>query len=232
MQPQALQQEPTEADYDAFCATVMATARGRWFLAEYARRHRKADTDAVLAALHKIEDMVRGKSEPALARLRDEVRALGALVREASHDLGTSGGAVSNAARVMALLDLLTERIDYVLAPGDDRAPLTPPDVPAEPKAERAHLAVVVETPAPASPPPTLMNFPSAALLPALNPSDAGPNVVAINRTPAPRPAPAKSIPSVVKLEAAKPAAKPQPSRDPFADIMALTEAERIALFT
>ena len=36
---------PAEADYDAICAAVMATARGRWFLQEYSRRNRNTDTE-------------------------------------------------------------------------------------------------------------------------------------------------------------------------------------------
>ncbi|MGO4705759.1 hypothetical protein AB4072_08285 [Microvirga sp. 2MCAF38] len=39
------------SDYDAIEAAVMETERGRWFLKEYARRNRNADTDAVLRAI-------------------------------------------------------------------------------------------------------------------------------------------------------------------------------------
>lgn len=46
---------PTEADYEAIVATVTQTARGRWFLAEYARRNRNADTRMVLDAVARIE---------------------------------------------------------------------------------------------------------------------------------------------------------------------------------
>lgn len=42
-------------DYDAIAAAVMETERGRWFLAEFARRNRAADTEAVLDALAAIE---------------------------------------------------------------------------------------------------------------------------------------------------------------------------------
>ena len=42
---------PSEAEYQAFCAALGASARGRAFLAEYARRNRHADTKVVLAAL-------------------------------------------------------------------------------------------------------------------------------------------------------------------------------------
>ena len=34
----------TDADYEAIEAAVVETNRGRWFLAEYARRNRHADT--------------------------------------------------------------------------------------------------------------------------------------------------------------------------------------------
>lgn len=49
----------TEADYDTICAAVMETGRGRWFLAEYARRNRNADTQILLAALERIEAAIR-----------------------------------------------------------------------------------------------------------------------------------------------------------------------------
>jgi chemotaxis protein CheZ len=50
-----------EADYEAIEAAVMETARGRWFLAEYARRNRHADTTMLLKALDRIEATIGGK---------------------------------------------------------------------------------------------------------------------------------------------------------------------------
>lgn len=51
--------EPTEIlpkeDYDAIEGAVMETARGRWFLSEYARRHRVADTEMLMNAISKLE---------------------------------------------------------------------------------------------------------------------------------------------------------------------------------
>ena len=35
---------PADTDYDAICAAVTATARGRWFLDEFAKRNRNTDT--------------------------------------------------------------------------------------------------------------------------------------------------------------------------------------------
>lgn len=46
------------ADYESIEAAVMETARGRWFLGEYARRLRAAETQAILAALDRIESKI------------------------------------------------------------------------------------------------------------------------------------------------------------------------------
>src|SRR5262245_32997240 len=50
---------PAQGDYDAICATVMESARGRWFLQEFARRNRNADTRVVLDAIERIEAVIR-----------------------------------------------------------------------------------------------------------------------------------------------------------------------------
>ena len=47
--------QPTDADYDAICSAFRETARGRWFLDEYARRNRNADTRLVLDAVARLE---------------------------------------------------------------------------------------------------------------------------------------------------------------------------------
>jgi len=54
---------PVEGDYDAICATVRQSARGRWFLDEYARRNRNADTGVVLAAIERLETVVQGSRD-------------------------------------------------------------------------------------------------------------------------------------------------------------------------
>jgi hypothetical protein len=47
-----------QGDYDSICAALMDTERGRWFLQEYARRNRSADTQLLLAAIERIEAVV------------------------------------------------------------------------------------------------------------------------------------------------------------------------------
>src|SRR6202521_1206481 len=51
----------SEADYEAIEAAVMETGRGRWFLAEFARRNRHADTKMLLAAIDRPEAAMRGE---------------------------------------------------------------------------------------------------------------------------------------------------------------------------
>jgi hypothetical protein len=62
---------PGEADYDAISEAFMETSRGRWFLSEYAKRNRNADTRMVLDAVARIEASLAAQQnaapEPGLA---------------------------------------------------------------------------------------------------------------------------------------------------------------------
>jgi len=58
-----------DLDFDTIEAAVMETARGRWFLKEYARRNRNADTQAVLEALERLKVL------PPDARMAEAFRA-------------------------------------------------------------------------------------------------------------------------------------------------------------
>jgi hypothetical protein len=55
---------PSEADYDAVCAALMASERGRWFLAQFASRNRHAETDRLVAAIARIEALIRSDPPP------------------------------------------------------------------------------------------------------------------------------------------------------------------------
>jgi hypothetical protein len=57
----------TDADYDMIEAAVMETARGRWFLIEYDRRRRAAETAQLLDAVTRLERAVGTGGPPALA---------------------------------------------------------------------------------------------------------------------------------------------------------------------
>src|SRR5437879_12164674 len=57
--------EPNEQDYDAIREAFLETARGRWFLGEYAKRNRNADTRMVLDAVARIEENLAAQTQPA-----------------------------------------------------------------------------------------------------------------------------------------------------------------------
>jgi hypothetical protein len=66
---------PSEAEYNAVYAAVTATERGRWFLAEFANRNRKADTDLILDAIARIDEAVRAGTAPQAAVAREAALA-------------------------------------------------------------------------------------------------------------------------------------------------------------
>jgi hypothetical protein len=55
---------PGEEDYEAIREAFMETARGRWFLDEYARRNRNSDTRMVLDAVARIEETIAAQKRP------------------------------------------------------------------------------------------------------------------------------------------------------------------------
>src|SRR6201994_3999201 len=71
---------PGEADYHAISAAFMETSRGRWFLSEYAKRNRNADTSMVLDAVARIEQNLAAQKEAAPDHALAEVLAA---IREA-----------------------------------------------------------------------------------------------------------------------------------------------------
>src|SRR5216683_6625928 len=58
---------PGEEDYAAISEAFMETSRGRWFLGEYAKRNRNADTRMVLDAVARIEQTLAAQKEESLA---------------------------------------------------------------------------------------------------------------------------------------------------------------------
>jgi hypothetical protein len=58
--------QPGEEDYAAISEAFMETSRGRWFLGEYAKRNRNADTRMVLDAVARIEQSLAAQKEDSL----------------------------------------------------------------------------------------------------------------------------------------------------------------------
>jgi hypothetical protein len=80
--------QPREEDYDAISEAFMETSRGRWFLGEYAKRNRNADTRMVLDAVARIEQSLAAQKPPepepvADTGLADAIAAIKASLGEA-----------------------------------------------------------------------------------------------------------------------------------------------------
>lgn len=88
------------AEYDAIEATIAVTERGRWFLAEHARRNRGAETEMLLGAIARLERTVtedRGHEAfghlrgnlvdmaDAISRTKAEIAAISAPNHEQTH---------------------------------------------------------------------------------------------------------------------------------------------------
>jgi hypothetical protein len=194
---------PNEDDFLTLCAALSESGRGRAFLAEYARRNRNADTEALLVAIGRIEARLRADAS-AVQRLRDDLRMLLIAIRLARPEIAAADPA-TQPAKLTKLLDLLERRID---AMAEAKPADAMPDEPVE--AARSHLAVVPppdepELPIPA---PTSAQAPAIAL------------VHGLEKTSAP------TVPAVIEASVAA------PPPDPLAAIMALSDDERLALFT
>ncbi|MEI9804911.1 MAG: hypothetical protein WDN48_11205 [Pseudolabrys sp.] len=253
-----------ESDYQAFCAALSESARGRAFLTEYARRNRHADTGMLLAALDRLEaQMHRHAAAPEADRIRQELRALLAAIQTTRPEIDDSPNAI-RAAKFAALLGFIEHRIDVIAAASreesilpEEVAALVMPDRAAE--AARSALAVVpmpeqpelpMPTPLLTQPPMEIVRAPAPQALAAAAPAPAEirraasviPEVTfAFGSAPAQKTAGevAAIDAAVAELNAPMPVtigepetAAALPAADPLAAIMALSEAERIALFT
>jgi hypothetical protein len=83
--------QPGEADYEAIREAFMETARGRWFLGEYAKRNRNADTRMVLDAVARIEETLAAQRLPELDdRLPEALAAIRSAVDDAAKVASTA----------------------------------------------------------------------------------------------------------------------------------------------
>ncbi len=194
---------PTEDEFLTLCAALSASGRGRAFLAEYTRRNRNADTEALLEAIGRLEDRLRADAS-AVQRLRDDLRMLLIAVRLARPEIDAAGPA-ARAAKLGKLLDLLECRLDAMAgAKSADTAP--------------SHLTVVprLDEPELPIPSPTSVQAPAIALVARCRGDAAGRR--------------RRHCAACRRRKTRGQAATPRP--DPLAAIMALSEAERLALFT
>jgi hypothetical protein len=79
-----------DADFEAIEAAVMETPRGRWFLAEFARRNRHADTEVLLAAVARLERGVSDQRQHAgMERFRTDLADMSAAIADARAEISS-----------------------------------------------------------------------------------------------------------------------------------------------
>jgi hypothetical protein len=241
---------PDDGDYETFCAALSASARGRAFLTEYTRRNRNADTEQLLAAIAQLQQTVAANSAPRVTdTIKAELRALLDEIAAAQSELEASIVA-TKATKLADLVALVARRITAIMAlthtenlpPAEVIESRSPQESKDEPRdaVERTHLAVVPtpEQPELPIPSPLVTPLPPIALVRS--------EVMMMEEIafvgplpPVPDVKPATINIDVPKIEAAvsppvPTAAVTRPSKQtgPLASIMALSEEERLALFT
>jgi len=106
---------PGEEDYAAISEAFMETSRGRWFLTEYAKRNRNADTKMVLDAVARIEQSLAAQKEDAAgAQLAAQREALAA--QQQAADAAAARSTASAAAAVAAAVEAADHRLKAALA--------------------------------------------------------------------------------------------------------------------
>ena len=239
-----------ESEYQALVEALSESARGRGFLAEHARRSRGAETNILLTAIERIEAQVRPRpavpdaAYDELRRVLDDLRAARARIE--------AGGAAPKAEQLAALLDIMQRRLAKMLAPAASNQPgMQPAPETAAPAAPpRPAAARWLEEPLE---PPPAVNDAGPPPRPAAVHGDTAPPPIPLAaglETGAPS-APVFEIEAEIKaavdadiesrmkrppapLAAAEPVPAPaiESADDALAAIMALSEDERIALFT
>ena len=134
----------TPDDYDRIQDAVMETARGRWFLAEFARRVRAGDTQKILEAIHRLE---RASAPAQFEVAQDHARGIGERLMEVAFQL--------RARRVDEALCRAVERegsAAYALA-GEERGPAFAREF--EPPAPEPVMIEARPAPAPPRPAPS-----------------------------------------------------------------------------
>jgi hypothetical protein len=77
-----------DSDFAAIEAAVMETSRGRWFLREFARRNRHANTAVVLDAISRLQDeTLPGRAVRVMDHLYDNLRTIASTFEETRREV-------------------------------------------------------------------------------------------------------------------------------------------------
>ncbi|MGY2905115.1 hypothetical protein [Bradyrhizobium sp. URHC0002] len=95
---------PREEDYAAIAEAFMETSRGRWFLTEYAKRNRNADTRMVLDAVARIEQNLDAQREETLEREASLQREEGLSAQQAAEAVAAAAAAQERLTEALAAI--------------------------------------------------------------------------------------------------------------------------------
>jgi chemotaxis regulatin CheY-phosphate phosphatase CheZ len=105
----AIRQELTplsDADYEAIESAVMETGRGRWFLAEFSRRNRTADTGMLLDAIARLEQSVGGdRGSLAAERVRQDLMEMAKIIAQLKIELASDDPEINSFEQATEALD-------------------------------------------------------------------------------------------------------------------------------
>ncbi|MFT0876568.1 hypothetical protein VRZ08_08385 [Rhodopseudomonas sp. G2_2311] len=93
---------PSDADYDAIREAFMETSRGRWFLTEYAKRNRNADTSMVLDAVARIEQTLAAQKQAQAEAAVESLAAIRAVIGEARASVAKAIATLHDTATLVA----------------------------------------------------------------------------------------------------------------------------------
>lgn len=110
-------QPPSRSEYASIREALMSTTRGRWFLDEYARANRHADTRAVLDAVERLERAVAGQVlAPSAQAIPAAIEASEAVSRSLLRErLGTLTAALAAREDAVGPLERTTQKFQTVI---------------------------------------------------------------------------------------------------------------------
>jgi hypothetical protein len=98
----------SEADYEAIEAAVMETERGRWFLREFGRRNRNADTQMLLEAITRLEKVVGGaRVAHDVDRLRAQLHEMASAIAQTKTEIASIHAVEQEHSRLFAASEAL-----------------------------------------------------------------------------------------------------------------------------
>lgn len=101
-------------DYAAIEAAVMETARGRWFLSEYTRRNRSADTEMLLEAIQKLEGNLERKREvPDIDAIKLDIADMADAIARTKQEIAQIAAEGESGGRIFAASNELDSIVEH-----------------------------------------------------------------------------------------------------------------------